>query len=651
MNLEILKFSNETHYGNDFYNFINENWIKENEIPNDYQRWGTFQELEKANLNKLKKLFEQTYAHEKSNINFTKPILLYNQFNNIENRKANSNIKKIHEFINQINNQNTHNNLFAQMVEFDVIFGVNQPINFVVQSSFKNANLNILHLSSGGLGLPDRDFYFLESKKPICEKYCKFIEAYGKLFKISLDSKKIFKLESELAQRTFTKVQKRNKELIDNLTTFNQFIIKNPKLKYLFKIFEKANKVPDQVNITNPEYMGFLNNLIETIDLETWKQYFIFHLLLEFNYCLSNEIEKEYWNFYSKELKGTETMKPQWIRSIDNLNLIIGELIGQMYSSKYFKSNDKNLAQEIVLVIKKELADYLKNNDWMEPETKNKALEKLELMKIKIGYPDVIKKPYEKLILGETNTLVENLIITKSFYNTHILESLYGELDREKWLMNSHAVNAYYSPNMNEIVFPAGILQEPFFSANQDMAYNFGGFGMIIGHEITHGFDDEGAKYDGYGNLNNWWTENDFKKYSLITKKIAEQYNQYSINGTNINGQLTLGENIADIGGLALSFRAFKKYLKNKTNTNKIRISYGPPMSPEQKFFINFAYIWKSKARDADVQQRILLDVHSPPILRVNGSLRNIDEFYEVFNIKPTDKLYLRPEQRVKIWS
>jgi predicted metalloendopeptidase len=344
-------------------------------------------------------------------------------------------------------------------------------------------------------------------------------------------------------------------------------------------------------------------------------------------------------------------MKPQWIRTIENLNPIVGELIGLLYSRKFFKSNSKALALEIVNLIKDELREYLTNNDWMESETKKMALLKLNLMKIKIGYPDKITKNYSRLHILNTNTLIENILVAKSFYNQYILSSLYEKLDRDKWFMSAHSVNAYYSPNMNEIVFPAGILQEPFFSTKQDIAYNFGGFGVVIGHEITHGFDDEGSKYDGYGNLNNWWSKNDFLKYEEKTKKIVDQYNNYQIEGHNVNGQLTLGENIADIGGLSLSYRAFKKYLKCMQMKSQVKINYDLNLTSEQKFFVNFANIWKSKGRLADIQQRILLDVHSPNIFRVNGTVRNIPEFYEAFNIKPTDKLYLSPDERVKIWG
>lgn len=649
MNFDIIKISDNNNHGNDFYNFVNENWININDIPNDYQRWGTFQELEKNNFDKIKKLLEQINNNDE---NYSKIRILYNQLNNSELRSSDHDMNIIMDYIKKIKDQNSYDTLFGLMIDYDIDIGINLPINFVVQSSFKNANHCILHLVSGGLGLPDRDYYFLESKEEIRIKYCQFIKNYGLLFNIELDSTAIFNLEKQLAEKSLTQVQKRNTTLIDNLTIFNNFIISNPKLRYLYKIFEKAGKKDSVINITNPLFMNFLNQFIESVDLELWKQYFIFHFLLEFNYCLKLQIEEEYFNFYTKVLKGTDIMKPQWMRTIENLNFIVGELIGLYYVSKYFTPKSKQLALEIVNLIKEELKDYLINNDWMEQETKKKAMLKLELMRIKIGYPDIIKKNYSLLLISESNSIIQNIMLSRRFNNEFSLKSLYDNLDRDKWYMNAHAVNAYYSPNMNEIVFPAGILQEPFFSVNQNMAYNFGGFGMVIGHEITHAFDDEGSKYDAYGNLCDWWSDNDYKKYKEKTNRIKLQYDSYEIEGNKINGELTLGENIADIGGIALSFGAFKKYNICLKNKNIIKIKYdNNTFSDEQNFFINFANIWKSKARSEDVQQRILLDVHSPPIFRVNGTVRNIDDFYKVFNIKPTDKLYLKPEERVKIWS
>ena len=349
MSLEILKFSNNIHHGNDFYNFINESWLNIKDIPEDYQRWGTFQELEKNNLNKIKRLLENV---NDSDNNFLKVKLLYNQLNDIKLRSSMENFKKINDMINKINEQTSYHDLFSLMVEFDVNFGVNSPINFIVQSSLTDAELNILHLTSGGLGLPDRDYYLLESKKEIRENYVCFIKKYGLCFGIDFDSLAIFNLEKQLTEKTFTNVQLRNTNLLNNLTTFNLFVNKYPQLKYLIKIFEKANKTPGQLNITNPEYLLYFNNIIQTINLNLWKQYFIFHLLLEFNYCLTLDIEQEYFNFYSKVLKGTQVMKPQWTRTIDNLNPIVGELIGLMYSRDFFKSNSKTLALEIVNLIK-----------------------------------------------------------------------------------------------------------------------------------------------------------------------------------------------------------------------------------------------------------------------------------------------------------
>lgn len=650
MDYNINEFNND--YGDDFYNFINKRWLSDTNIPNDYQRWGTFQMLESTTLENIKNILEKSKITDDK---FIKVLILYKQFNDIVNRSKNENYVLLSKIIKSINDQTSISSLFSLLIEYDIEYGINIPINFIIQSSFTNANYCILHLISGGLGLPDRDYYFLESKEEIRNKYIDFIKQYCMLFNIDIDPLTVFEIEKKLAEKSFNKQQKRNVDLINNTILFSQFISSHPNLKFLYKLFEKANKKPGQVNITNLEYMIYLNSIINTIELTQWKQYFIFHILLEFNFFLSVKVEQTYWNFYSQTLKGTLDMKSLCVRSIENTSLIIGELVGLLYVSKHFSSESKKVALDIVNVIKDELKQYLVNNDWMEQETKNKAIKKLEYMKIKIGYPDVIIKNYSLLDISSTHTLTQNILNAKKFHNKYLLANLYANIDRNKWYMNAHSINAYYSPNMNEIVFPAGILQEPFFSIKQDIAYNFGGFGMVIGHEITHGFDDEGSKFDADGNLNNWWSKNDFVKYKEKTDNIEKQYNQYTIENHQVNGKLTLGENIADIGGLSLSYNAFKKYMQCDKNKNRIYICYANQPSlnftPEQKFFINFANVWKSKGRSQDIQQKILLDVHSPPIFRVNGSVRNIDAFYEVFNIKPTDKLYLKPEDRIKIWS
>jgi len=652
--------------GNNFYNFVNNEWLQSTIIPDDYQKWGVFQLLEKKTNEQIKQLIETNvdsidFVNSVDSINnkynnFLKIKTLYAQSNNIIHRNDSTNWAFINDIIQNVNACTNIQELFKLLSEYDIQFGINLPINFIIQSNFKNAQENILHLTPGGLGLPDRDFYFIDSKKEIRTKYIEFIKEYGLLFNIKFDSKSIFNLEKTLAEKVHNKIEKRNPELINNISSYNEFINVNPNLLFCFKLFEKINKIPGIINITNPIYMNYLNCLINKFDLNICKQYMIFHIILEFNYCLSEDIEQCYFNFYSGILKGTKQMKSRETRTIEILNSIVGELIGIYYADKYFSLESKILALDIVNLIKDELKQYLINNDWMEPSTKEKALLKLKLMNIKIGFPENIKKNYNNLDVQDTNTFIQNIINIHTFHNKYKLDSLYELIDRDKWYMNVQSINAYYSPNMNEIVFPAGILQEPFFSINQNIASNFGGFGMIIGHEITHGFDDQGAKFDAYGNLINWWSENDFKKYKEKTNIVEQQYNNYEIEGHRINGALTLGENIADIGGLALSYNAFKKYNKCTKQKYKVYIIYDndnnktPLFSDEQQFFINFANIWKSKSRKEDTLNRLIIDVHSPPIFRVNGAIRNFDEFYKHFNIKSTDKLYLSPNDRVRLW-
>lgn len=640
-----FSFNTGTHYGDDFYNFVNKNWLDENDIPSDYQSWSTFQDLEKINMDRINCLMQN---FSETNINYKKVIILYTQLNDSTLRSSQKNIDYINKLICIINRQTSIESLFSKILELDIRIGINMPINFVIQSSFQNANENILHFVPGGLGLPDRDYYFLESKEEIRNTYINFISAYMKKFNMEVDGRIIFDLEKQLAEKTMSMVEKRNTTLINNPTNFNDFISLHPNLCYLYNIFIESNKSPGLINIANVRFMIFFNDFINQIDINLWKQYFIFHLFLEFNYCLSEDIEELYFNFYLKTLNGVQIMKPCWMRAIINIDKIIGELIGMMYSDKYFNLKSKTHALRIVNLIMFELEDYLQNNDWMETQTKEKALEKLQKMRVKIGFPDIIHKPYDNLNISNSNTLVENICNAKKFNNRYILNTLYETIDRDRWMMGSHVVNAYYSPSLNEIVFPAGILQEPFFSIHQDDAYNFGGFGTVIGHEITHAFDDEGSKYDADGNLNNWWSESDLCAYKEKTQQIILQYSQYELEGKKINGHLTLGENIADIGGLLLSLKAFKKFINMR---NKIYVNYDHNLSQEQKFFVNFANIWKSKNRIENIHERLLLDVHSPPIFRVNGTLKNIDEFYNVYTIKESDNLYLQPDKRVRIWN
>jgi putative endopeptidase len=636
---------NDFNCGDDFYSYVNSNWITNTEIPEDYQRWGVFQILQDFTVKKIKKILDKAY--KSSNSDYKKLFTIYSQYFNYDKRADPSNILYIQNIFSKINSCVTSSELFDLMFKYDLLFTISFPINIVIQSNLKNADEVILHIGSGGIGLPDRDYYFIESKENVRNKYKDFIKKYSELFGLLVDPDTIFNLEKKLAEKTLTKVQKRIPELSDNLSNWNDLIVNTPNLSFIKEIFIKSGKKPDKVNILNLEYIQFINDFIPSYNLGNWKQYFCFKIMLTFNNCLSEQIEKTYFDFYNGVILGVEKMKPLWKRSIEFTEKLLGELLGKFYVENYFNSKSKTKASEIFKYIKKELENIIKNSDWMNKETKIKAIEKLNKMNIKIGYPDKYEKDYDKIDISDKNSLLINSINIRSHDINYKIQKLYRPVDRNQWFMNAHMVNAYYSPNLNEIVFPAGILQPPFFSLDQDIAFNFGGFGCVIGHEITHGFDDQGAKYDADGNLNNWWTKEDIVKYNSKTDIVKKQYNDYEIQGEKINGELTLGENIADIGGVFISLKAFENYLKDHQDENIKKYGF----SQKQLFFINYANIWKAKSRKEDTLQRLMTDPHSPPMFRVNGVLRNIDDFYQEFNISPSNSMYLKPELRAKIWT
>jgi putative endopeptidase len=640
---KFIKFCDDVNCNDNFYKYVNYHWIEETKIPDGNAKWSIFQMIYDDNLKKIKLLLEQAMKSPKYN----KLFIMYSQYLDYEKRNNPSNILYIQQIFDKINSCISSTELFNLMYEYELLLNISFPLNTYIQSSFKDANEVILHLGSGGLGLPDRDYYLCQTKEDIRYKYKIFITEFSKLYGLVIDPEIIFNIEKKLAEKTYTKVKKRIPELSDNLSDWNSILKNYPNLEFISKLFKKAKIEPGKINITNPEYIKFINEFIALNELYNWKQYFCFKIMLTFHSCLSEIIEQAYFIFYSGILSGVKKMKTDWIRSIEFTESLLGQLLGQLYVEKYFNEQSKRKVMEMIEYIKKELHQILTNNDWMAKETKSKAIQKLNKINIKIGYPDKYVINYDLVEVSDSYPLMINFINIRTFEIKNKLDKLYKPLDRNQWFMNCHAVNAYYSPNLNEIVFPAGILQAPFFSLDQNMAFNFGGIGSIIGHEITHGFDDQGSKYDSEGRLNNWWTDDDFIKYKAKTDIVKHQYSNYQILGKNINGDLTLGENIADIGGVYISLKAFEKYLKDYSNEN-VKL-YG--FSPKQLFFINYANIWKSKSTQEDINKRLIIDPHSPPEFRVNGVLRNIDDFYDEFNVKKTNSLYLKPEFRVKIFS
>lgn len=633
-----MSFSTDHQPANNFFMYVNEKWLESNPIPNDFSDWGSFSVLEEMNNENVKDIVETQYPEGSD---FNKFNILYNQGLDEKTRK---NIDDIYTYVNEIKNTESINDLLKLVTDYQMTWNIGSPFYLSVYSDYDEANMNILHLSTGGLGLPDRDYYFLESKQNERNEYKLFLRKFCDYFKLDIDIDSIYNLEEQLAEHTYTRVQKRQTELLKNTRSLEQILSDYPSFDFVKYFFKKLNVPSGKINLSNPNYFFNLDKLYQESNLQLWKDYYTLKFLMSVKNYLSIDLDKICFDFYGKILNGTQEMKPLWKRVLSNTEDQLGQLIGQCFVTKYFSSKAREDACEMITYLKNELGNSIKNLDWMENETKDKALEKLDNMKVKIGYPDKWRV-YTSDVSKEYSYLKNNLMCNKSD-NEYRLNNLYKEIDRTEWFMDPQTVNAYYSPSYNEIVFPAGILQPPFFSEKYDKALNFGGIGAVIGHEMTHGFDDQGCKYDTSGNLNNWWSESDYEKYKLKTMVLKNQFDNYVIEGINVNGELTLGENLADLGGVTIAIQGLKNYIKENSSENILIDGF----TPIQRLFINYSRIWCSKSRPEATKQRLMTDPHSPALFRVNGIIKNIPDFYDAFNVETFNDLYIEPDNRAKIW-
>ena len=631
-----------------FYRYVNENWITNTSIPDDERRWGAFNELSEDNLNKIDSLFQENIESTDSEIR--KLLVLYNQIKNFERDGKIEYLKPrlvMDEYIQTLSNLKTKEELSDFILKHYVNYDLSTPVNFMIYNDFNDANNNILHISSGGLGLGDRDYYLDDSKKDIIEKYKIFMKEYLELFILDYnqeDLDNIFNIEYQLAESSYTNVEKRNPLLMNNPTTTKYIEDTYPEVN-IRQYFEMCGiEYNDRkVNLINEKFLKKYIDIFRNTDLNVLKKYYTWIFLRQLSGYISLLTEVKSFEFYSRTLSGTKKMKPLWKRSIYKVESLLGMVVGKMFVNKYFKESSKDNVQEMILFIKNELKNSIETNTWMESSTKEKALIKLGRMNFKIGYPDKWRD-FSSVDISEDNSLVRNVLNCLRHEAEYDRAFLYKETDKTLWFMNPHDVNAYYSPSFNEIVFPAGILQEPFYSEKYSASINFGAIGAVIGHEMTHGFDDQGKKYDGDGNLNNWWTNKDSLNYSMETKKLKILFDTFKLAGTNVNGELTLGENIADLGGMNIVLSSLNKYLINHPEKNE------NGLTPQQKLFISNARIWRAKTREEEVKKRLLEDPHSPPQFRVDGNYINIADFYNEFNINTNSNLWLDERKRTKIW-
>lgn len=633
-----------------FFMYANGTWFKKNPIPASETRWGSFNTLEENNYKVLHELLDAAAANKsaKTGSSDQKVGDFYRSgMDSATIEKAG--LTPLTPWLARIDAAKTSEDILAEIAK-QHSEGIGSVFAFYVSPDDKNVTQQICQLYQAGLGMPDRDYYFNTDSRTVVIRDA--YKAYlTKMFgMMGMDeataiksSQSVYALETSLAKASMTRVEMR-----DPYKMYNKFNIAGlnkvtPNMDWN-KIFTQLRVAgQDSVIVGQPMFMAEVSKQLKATPVDVWKVYLKFHLVNGMAAFLSSNFDNARFDFYGKTVRGQQVQKDRWKRILKVVDGSIGELLGQMYVDKTFKPEAKKRMLDLVNNLQKTYGDRIMRLDWMSDATKQKAMGKLNTFIKKIGYPDKWKD-YSKLdIVG--NDFVKNVIASSEFQYNYNIGRLGKPVDKTEWGMTPPTVNAYYNPAFNEIVFPAGILQYPFFSDAADDAINYGGIGGVIGHEMTHGFDDQGSQYDEEGNLKNWWTPEDSKKFASKTGMVITQFNNYTVlDSVHVNGQLTLGENLADLGGLAIAYEAFKKTKQGQGN-EKI-----DGFTPDQRFFLSWAQVWRAATRDEEMFNRIKTDPHSPNLWRCNGPLSNMPEFYAAFGVKEGDKMYRPDSLRAKVW-
>jgi putative endopeptidase len=631
----------------EFYEYVNGTWLKTFEIPADKSNYGSFTKLADEAEENLKGIITNpTAASGEAGSESRKIADAYAAFMNTE--KANAlGITPLDAERKTIQDLKDKKALAGHLAYLSTI-GVKNPIGGWVNQDAKNTTEYLIYLSQSGLGMPDRDYYLKEE-----EKFQKTREAYEKYIAdlLTLAGKKdgakvaksILALEKALAEKQWSRVQNRDRD-----KTYNKMdpaalgkLVGSLDWGTYFKA-GGLDAVPTVI-VRQPDYFSAFGAQLKNTPLSAWKDYLEFHLINSYASKLSDDYVNLKFDFYGKVLSGTPENRPRWKRGVSNVQSMLGEAVGKVYVEKHFRPEAKVRMEELVANLRQAFKEGIDDLQWMTDTTKTKAHEKLGKFVTKIGYPDEWRD-YSSLEI-KADDLVGNYKRSRLFEHKREIGKLGKPIDRGEWFMYPQTVNAYYNPPMNEIVFPAAILQPPFFNVEADDAVNYGAIGAVIGHEFSHGFDDQGRKSDGDGNLTDWWTPEDAEEFKARAQKMVDQYSAFSpVEGANVNGEFTLGENIADVSGLTVAFRAYKLSLKGKPSP----VIDG--FTGEQRFFLGWSQIWARKYRDAELRKRLVTDPHSPSRYRVLGVVSNMPEFYEAFGVKETDPLFRKKEERVKIW-
>ncbi len=647
--IELANMDTSAVAGDDFYLYATGGWQEANPIPDENSRYGTFDKLREENQKQVQGLIEELGAEDhKQGTNAQKVGDLYSI--GIDSVKLNAEgfepLKPILADIKAATSKKDIVKLMAQVSKY----AANPFFGFYVGADDKNSSMNIVHIFQSGIGMGEREYYIEQDDKSnlLRQEYVNMIKTQFKNIgyteaEAAKSANEAMKIETELAKNHFTKEMRRLPEKNYHKLKFEDLEKEVAPFEWAYYFEQVGTNKIDALNVSQIEPIRAAINIINTESMDKLKSYLNWIVIRSAANYLSDDFVNANFEFYGKTMSGSKELRPRWKRSIDAVNGALGEAVGQLYVERYFPAEAKERMLTLVSNLQESLGERITNLEWMSDETKAKAHEKLSTFIVKIGYPDKWKD-YSTLEVKD-DSYFANIIRASKFEYQEMLDELGKPVDKSKWHMSPQTVNAYYNPSSNEICFPAGILQPPFFYMNADDAVNYGGIGVVIGHEMTHGFDDQGRKFDKVGNLNEWWTADDATSFDERANVLVNYFDNIEVIDTvRANGTYTLGENIADHGGLQVSHNAF---LKTKESQSAKPID---GFTPEQRFFLSYATLWAGNVRDAEIMRLTKIDPHSLGKWRVNGALPHINAWYDAFDIKETNAMYLPKEKRASIW-
>ena len=637
----------------DFFTFATGGWQKLNPLPGAFSRFGSFDQLQENNNKRINTILTDLLKKQGKEGSVEKKLGDFYKLAMDSVRRNKEGVSPVKPLLDEMENAKTLTDLRNLQIKY-ATFGYGVPFGYGFDADQKNAKQNILNLGQGGLTLGQKEYYLDNDKatSEIRNAYRQFIVNMFRLFGFS-DTQAQARRDAIMRYETMLAlISKSNTELRDVEANYNKMTLDEFKEKYPHLPLESlANAEGIQTKdiqtmvVGQPSFFAGVDKLASTGNADELRARMEWDAILSSANCLSDNVRAEYFNFFSKTMRGTKEDYPRWKRATRQVEEQMGEPLGRIYCERYFPASSKKRMEELVKNLQVSLAERIKAQDWMSEPTKKAALEKLSTFYVKVGYPNKWKD-LSKLTIDPSKSFYDNVQACRKFWaNVTIQEKAGKPVDKDEWLMTPQTVNAYYNPTTNEICFPAGILQYPFFDPKADDAFNYGAIGVVIGHEMTHGFDDQGRHYDKDGNMTDWWTEEDGKNFEARTGKYADFFSAIKVlPDLNANGRLTLGENLADHGGLEVAFNAFEKTPEAK----KGKVIMG--FTPEQRFFIAYAGVWANNITEAEIRSRVKSDPHSLGEWRVNGALPHINAWYKAFGVKEGDKLFIPENERLKLW-